>query len=566
MPDTKKDTYISDSPITDPSQDRFKRWLFAQRITQTIVNRSDPSSIVIGIYGAWGDGKTTVLNFIEKELNNYGNVICIRFNPWRFSNEIELLRNFFETLADALGKSIETATENIGNLLKKYGSGILSCFSLTVGGVFNVSPGPGIEKLGNTLSSVKLDDLRNRIERALSEAKKRVVILIDDIDRLDKIEIQTIFKIVKLSADFKYIAYILAFDDEMVAAALKEKYSSAEKESGRSFLEKIIQVPLHLPMVDSVSLRQLCFHCVDEALHDAQIEWCENEAREFVEHFTRGLEIRLKTPRMCKRFANAIAFSLPILNSEVNHVDLMLIEGIRVFYPKLFEIIRDNPGTFLNDRPRINEEKIKKRNLELITQAFTGLVEEEQESAKELLISLFPYMCWFFNGHHFGVTDENVWYENKRISSQYYFKRYFSYAIPEGDIPDQIIESFIQQTKKESLDNVISNITKIVDNKNVDTFILKLRGKERKLAPQIAHKLAIAIARNGSIFPKREDDAPYTTPFAQAGLLVYHLIKKQSNDDCFELAKIVVKEGQPIIFAFECFNWIRIVNKKEEIK
>ena len=60
MSDTKKDTYISDSPITDPSQDKFKRWLFAQRIAQTIVNRSDPSSIVIGIYGAWGNGKTTV--------------------------------------------------------------------------------------------------------------------------------------------------------------------------------------------------------------------------------------------------------------------------------------------------------------------------------------------------------------------------------------------------------------------------------------------------------------------------------------------------------------------------
>ena len=63
------DYYVSDSPVSDPeSEDRLKRWPFAQRIAQTIASRKDPSSIVIGICGVWGEGKTSVLNFIGKEL------------------------------------------------------------------------------------------------------------------------------------------------------------------------------------------------------------------------------------------------------------------------------------------------------------------------------------------------------------------------------------------------------------------------------------------------------------------------------------------------------------------
>lgn len=87
--------YSSDSPIHEQSQDRFSRWNFSERVAQVISKRSDPSSIVIGIYGIWGDGKTSVLNFIEKSLESDENVICIKFNPWRFGTEDELLTGFF---------------------------------------------------------------------------------------------------------------------------------------------------------------------------------------------------------------------------------------------------------------------------------------------------------------------------------------------------------------------------------------------------------------------------------------------------------------------------------------
>ena len=79
---------------------------------------------------------------------------------------------------------------------------------------------------GNKLSSVTVEQKKNEIEKILQEEKKRIVIFIDDIDRLDKSEIQAIFKLVKLSAGFSYTTYVLAFDQEMVASALNEKYGN----------------------------------------------------------------------------------------------------------------------------------------------------------------------------------------------------------------------------------------------------------------------------------------------------------------------------------------------------
>jgi hypothetical protein len=79
--------YRTDAPISDPRLDVFDREPFARRIADTIGERKDPSSLVIGIYGPWGDGKTTVLNFIRGRLKDYASIICVSFNPWRMEGE-----------------------------------------------------------------------------------------------------------------------------------------------------------------------------------------------------------------------------------------------------------------------------------------------------------------------------------------------------------------------------------------------------------------------------------------------------------------------------------------------
>jgi predicted KAP-like P-loop ATPase len=101
------EVYGSDAPASDPKQDRFGRFPFAQRVAQTLARRGDPSSIVIAIHGAWGEGKTTVLAYIDSELRGfYPDLVCVRFNPWRFTDEGTLLKSFFDTVADGLKRSL----------------------------------------------------------------------------------------------------------------------------------------------------------------------------------------------------------------------------------------------------------------------------------------------------------------------------------------------------------------------------------------------------------------------------------------------------------------------------
>ena len=208
-------SYAADQPIRSRAEDRFNRWPFASRIADTLARRADPSSLVVGVYGVWGDGKTSVLRLMEEALEEPPNVVVVKFNPWHFDSEAQLLRGFFQTLADAVGSSLPTNIERIGELLEEYGAVVSVLSGGTVG---------GLREAGEALSAVKLEDLRERIEKILREAGKRVVVLIDDIDRLDRREIQALFKLVKLSAGFERTSYVLAFDEEMVAAALGEKY------------------------------------------------------------------------------------------------------------------------------------------------------------------------------------------------------------------------------------------------------------------------------------------------------------------------------------------------------
>jgi predicted KAP-like P-loop ATPase len=222
-------SYITDEPVKTKDDDQLDRYPIAQRIVKTIVARNDPSSLVIGLYGEWGEGKSTVLNFVDSIFSSEykDSVCCIRFNPWYFRNEDQLLTNFFELLAGELEGGIITNKERVGTFFKDYLGAIIPTNALKLGlevpntvKLSGLDVGRTFEGWGEKLSEVTLDERKENLESFLEDKKQKIVIMIDDIDRLDKDEIQTVLKLVKLLANFKHTTYILAFDVEMVATAV----------------------------------------------------------------------------------------------------------------------------------------------------------------------------------------------------------------------------------------------------------------------------------------------------------------------------------------------------------
>lgn len=552
-----KDQYIADEPIARKSEDKFNRAPFATRIAETLATRSDPSSVVIGLYGPWGDGKTSVLEMMQEELKTHEEIIVVRFNPWHFQTEDLLLRGFFATLADAMGRSLPNMKEKVGDLLQKYGS-VLSLASLSFGAVVQVSPGEAAKGLGDAMSNVGLDELRSRIEVMLDEAKKRLVILIDDIDRLDRDETHAVFKLVKLSASFRHTAYVLAFDDAVVSAALGERYGAGGASAGRAFLEKIIQVPLHLPPVDENSLRHLALEGVDNALNHAGITLTQPQVDAYLRHFDDALLPHIDTPRRAKLLSNALLFALPILRGEVNPCEQMLIEGIRVIYPELYAAIRDNPAFFLQGERgewRNRRQGAVSRIDTLIRQATPTLSDEERAVVRSRLLEpLFPRI----GGMEYASEWDSIWAGEQKICSTQYFKRYFTYSVPVGDVPDSHVAALCEGAAQMSPEERRVLLEEFAIRQGLPRLVARLRQREATMTVEQAKALIATFAPNGDLLPRERGMLVLADTRAKAGMLIAGLLRQiPSPEDRQAEAERALRMAMPVGFAMECLRWIR---------
>ncbi|HEX4583983.1 MAG TPA: P-loop NTPase fold protein [Burkholderiaceae bacterium] len=550
-----KVTYSSDHPIRSKREDRFNRAPFAMRVADTTATRRDPSSIVIGLYGPWGDGKSSTLNLMEEALAAHSNVVVVRFNPWLFNSEERLLRGFFDTVAAALGRASPSLAEKIGSLLRDYGSLLLSA-SFSAAAARSLEAG---DAGGDSMASVRLDELKERVEEVLQKAGKRVVVLIDDIDRLDRAELQAIFKLVKLSASFASTSYVLAFDDEMVASSIGERYAQAGYEAGRNYLAKIIQVPLHLPPPDAMQLRWMVFDGIATALHQSGIELAEDQTDAFAHHFVRGLEARLDTPRKAKLYVNAATFALPLLKEEVHPVDLLLIEGIRIFYPKLYLAIRDNADLFLGggrDSDQ-NMESAQRRGIgDLIAEA-TGDMTPEQSAALrgDLLEALFPRLRMT----RYGQDWEATWAREQRICSEQYFHRYFAYSVPPGDIGDLEVKSLLGSISSSSAPKQDAALQAFARRGAFSRLVHKLHQAAPTMQADTASALALAIARNASLlYGERTRTSMLDSTLGHASRLVTSLVKQTPEvQERSPIARAIAETAEPMTFAFECLRAMR---------
>ena len=562
-PPDSPDDPMSDNALRDPSLDRFRRHPFAERLAHTLATREGPNSIVVALDGSWGEGKTTVLNFVEGELETQPNVACVRFNPWYFEDEASMLLRFFQMLAQAIGTSVSTQPESIGGWLQQYAS-ILASVHVNVG-VVQFSPGDVAAGVGKVLSSPTLSELRARIEGYLRNEKKRIVIMVDDIDRLDRDEIQTMFKLVRLLADFPYTVYVLAFDTQVVSAALEDKYPDGSKSAGRRFLEKIVQLSLQLPAADAVSLRQLCFECVDKALFSADVQLTEEQSSEFARHFIDGLERSLKTPRLAKGYANALSFVLPLLKDEVNTLDLLLLEGLKFFHPVIYDAVRKHPDAFLEVGLTSSDQSEMTRCREIIEGSLAGLSPEEAKSAMQLLKVLFPRSQTALGGPSFPSGWDRTWEDEKRVASSRYFDRYFAYCVPEGDVPDQEIAALLEGLETLSVEHVADRLRELSTSRNVETMLYKLRLKEDKLDAPRARRLASAVSMIGDTFPDPLALFSFTNPFHQAAILVAQLVKSLPAEERVAVLTDLVRDAKPLSFAAKCFHSVLTAENQAEV-
>jgi predicted KAP-like P-loop ATPase len=590
----EESAYFSDSPLKTPDTtvDELKRYPFAKRVAESIVSLRNPNSIVIGVYGEWGEGKTTTLNFIEHrlgELNQEGgltregaSVLFFWFNPWRFQDESNLLLSFFQTLAKALKDPPSTIRDKLSDKLGLLSESVLkyterlSFISIPIGPI-QFSPAKFAEEMNKDRSSKELEDIKKNIEEQLRDACLRIVVFMDDIDRLDTAEVQMLFKLVKLTANFCYTVYILAFDEEMVAKALEKVYPEMEMTSagggspGHAFLEKIVQVPLQLPHASKLSLLLLYSKRMKQMLADVHVDMTDAEWNQFQTHFVDGLLVSTNTPRRFTRYLNTLAFALPLLRDEVNPSDLMLIEGLRVFYPTLYSLVKNNSnvflGSLLDGELKDQEHRLQTEEFwrNIIEDALKTYTRKQQTSGRNLLLTLFPRLASIFGTADFYSDQEKKqWIKEKKVATKEYFERYFIYTVPPFDISDKEIDEFILNSKDFSTGELNDKMIEFIKEADSLNFISKLAHRVQDLSAKgqlpdnSLVKILIATTFLGNILtPERV----YNNPAADVW---FGLLKHISDNELrFNVALVAAENVEPLTFIFECFKSLCVFDSKE---
>jgi predicted KAP-like P-loop ATPase len=320
-------TIAGDNPIRFPANDTIGRTNAAASFAGQILTLDATEGLVVGVLGPWGSGKTSFINLARICLEDAG-VSVLDFNPWMFSGAEQLIDSFFVELSAQL--KLRPELSDIGESLEEYGE----IFS---GMAWVPFVGPWLERgreaaklLGRFLQRRKegVGGRRAKVAKALAVLEMPLAVVLDDIDRLTTSEIRDIFKLVRLTANFPNVIYIVAFDRERVELALGEQGIP-----GRAYLEKIIQLGVDLPSLPRHVLDKQIFTAIDAALD--QIEDLGGFDKDiWPDVFVEIIRPLIGNMRDVRRYASAIQGTVGDLNGQIALVDVLALEAIRVCTPQ----------------------------------------------------------------------------------------------------------------------------------------------------------------------------------------------------------------------------------------
>lgn len=442
---------IQDTPLKKVLDDRLGRENIVDLIVDSINDNvhKDHPCLVYGIYGKWGEGKTSLMNFVEEKLlvqATDDNINIIKFNPWLVNNDETLLREFFGLMIRGLDEKTRKVFEKYGSLAILASKTVVNAFVPGLGNAF----AEGIELAKEALkdSQDTLAEAKNNVSKSVSKSKRHFVVMIDDVDRLDKEELHAVFRLIRQVADFDNCIYLVAMDIDIVSKSIGEYYGMGDPQDGRKFVDKIVQVPITLPCIPRCDMQQI----VEEELSHILDGYFDPVTQiEIVIAVTPFIS----TCRELKRYCNQLQFVLPHLNGEVNAVDLCLLEAIKNVsaesYHKIYEhrmkLLRQVSNVFYlqNDQNKQDVDSMCQQAKEDVVKGLNGNIKNVITTALDYLFAKRAL-----------YDDKNI--VEKRLNTDIYFTKYFAQGVPSNLIPDRILEDFKSKLPEMPIDDLVSHI------------------------------------------------------------------------------------------------------------
>ena len=422
--------FSDDTPKTNPwEQDRLGYRAFCSRLAKVVLGLAAPNGYVIGLHGAWGSGKSTALGFVQAFIKKYNDELpdgapplcIIDFRPWMVSGHQDLVSAFLKVLAEGLETSDRRRRRQWRRRWLGFGrraAGPVMEAAATLAVIAHPPAGAAL-KAGSTIAErsmeaaidgwlvePSLQSAYDDLHLKLASSDLRVLVLVDDIDRLERSEIRATMQMVKTVGKLPNVVYLLAYDRKIVWSALDETEDVGARRPG--FAEKIVQHELELPRPSPGALVRMLA---------AEIEFlpfvdAPSLRRDVI--VERGVRRWMRQPRDALRLSNAIKFSWPALEGEIDPEDLLCMEGLRLFDREAFSIISTNRELLVGDGAQ--RFMTPQRRDEVMSDLCESLPVIDRAAQIELLAVLSPHLAKSLRGERKLDTFSNeTWVEaNKR--------------------------------------------------------------------------------------------------------------------------------------------------------
>ncbi|MGC4895471.1 KAP family P-loop NTPase fold protein [Micromonospora sp. DT31] len=418
---------LSDNPINRAEQDLLQRSTGAANIARGIRDVDASGGYVVGVVGPWGSGKTSIVNMVGEALRREPALPVIEFNPWMFSGTDELVQTFFRELAAQM-RLKDPKVAAIAESVNTYADLLSPVEALPLVGAW-FSRFRGAAKAVAEYQEKRrgsIADQRHKLSTELAKLDRPIVVIIDDIDRLESTEIRDIFKLVRLTASFPNVVYVLAFDRIRVEAALNQSGFD-----GRAYLEKIIQLGIDVPSVPNSVLLRLLGESLQGAVADldALERFDEDAWPDVLMEIVRPL---ITNMRDVARYCAAVRATSRTLGNQVELVDVLALEAVRIFLPDVFQsVVAARDGLTTTSSASFNSRYEDARLKEQVD-AVVAAGARWPDVVKALIERLFPAARRYIDSYNYDSSWRSTWLRGRRVAHPDVFALYLEQISNDG--------------------------------------------------------------------------------------------------------------------------------------
>lgn len=403
----------------------------AQRLRHHLDNLE--ATTTFAIVGPWGSGKTWLLDGVVAELETDGAGArerdLLRFNPWFYADESALFLGFAELLLGLTPRKSK-ARRAVAGLLSTVGP------SLKFGSVDLTKLAARAEERVSGLSGP--EQIRKRISEVVHNAGRHVLVVMDDLDRLNPTELLMLFKLIRLVGDVPGISYLLTYDEETLLQLLARTDVAADSEErARRYLEKIVEVKWVVPPMTSEQVVALVDAPIASIVAEgaALVSEVGRQDAAFDYRLAAMLRKRIRTPRAASRFVSMFREIPPRAIAELDFDDLAFALYLRAYLPKVWALIVEEHelltgGSMYGYLLQEDASDQLKRLNERVRNALEG-DSGDTEEILDLVREHFPRFDNAVRGRNDHHGDRPL-----RISNPAFVARYMWFDLPPGAVSE----------------------------------------------------------------------------------------------------------------------------------